>query len=146
MKRIDVASVQQRLEKALQTRGATAGGLNYDLMYVRQVYLGMSRYFDLSPSEAMLLALVHTLSRDGKAWCYMGQKGLGSALNVAPQTAGEIVGRLEEKGLLEPGPKHPRWNTNQWRLSPKALDHLKYTQEQIARQKYRRDGYQNHYQ
>lgn len=144
MKPIDVGLAQERLEKAFQAAGGGTGGLNYDLMYIRQVYLGMGRHFGLSPSEAMLLALIHTLSRDGTAWCFMGQKGLGEALHISPQTAGEIIERLRAKGLLDPGPKHPRWNTNQWRLSAEALDRLRYLQEKIARQAQRKSRYQNH--
>lgn len=133
--------VEQKRWRLNDSKGASPsagqrGRNEPDVMYAR-VYFGLGRHFGLNPSESNLLALVHSLSSEGKRWCFMGQEGVAAALNVTIQTVNAHLEKLGPDGLelLERGERHPRWKTVQWRLSPKALDRLRYIQEQIARRK-----------
>jgi DNA-binding MarR family transcriptional regulator len=145
MKPIDLLGAQARFEKAYVAAHEIENGVDYDLMYIRQVFLGMGRFFGLSPTESLLMSLVHTFSKDGKGWCFMGLKGLASALNVSPQTIASSLEKLEKIELLEESPtSHPRWRTNQWRLAPRALDRLRYLQKRINQKMKSKGSYQNH--
>lgn len=111
------------------------GGLNLDAMYVRQVFFGMGRYFQLTPTEALLLATIHSLSKDGRTWCYMSQQHLADALNLTLPTINALLEKLRVAELLEKGVRHPRWKSYQWKLAPKALDRLSFIRAQIAKGK-----------
>lgn len=132
---MDVGKKYASLAVRETTDPAPAGGINLDSMYVQNVYFGMGRYFDLTPTEALLLATVHSLSKDGRDWCYMSQEHIGTALNISLTTVNTLLEELRESELLEKGGRHLKWNTYLWRLTSKALDRLRYIQAQIAKSK-----------
>jgi CRP-like cAMP-binding protein len=133
---MDVETNRRRLDEAYRLPQVPSGGLNLDAMYIRQVFFGMGRHFDLTPTEALLLATVHSLSKDGRDWCYMSQAHLANALNISHGTINTLLEKLRsEDELLEKGSKHPRWGTIQWRLAPKARDRMRYIQILIAKSK-----------
>ncbi len=129
-----VERIQKRALPITSTEKSQRGGLDIDVMYAR-IFFGMGGHFDLTPTEAFLLALVHSLSLEGKAWCYMSQEKMAQATNVSLQTVNGLLEKLRSNELLEKGSRHQKWDTIQWKLSPKALDRLRYIQDEIAKRK-----------
>lgn len=130
---MDTGEKWRGLEKSLEEKEVSRGGLDLDSMYVSPVYFGMGRHFDLTPTEALLLATIHALSKNGLSWSYISQQSLANALNVTLPTINGLLESLRESELLTKGGIHPEWRVYQWRLAPKALDHLRYLQARIKK-------------
>ena len=132
---MDTGTKYERFAISKPSHQPPAGGFNLDSMYIQRVFFGMGRHFDLTPTEALLLATVHSLSQDGNDWCFMSQINLAKALNVSLTTINLLLEKLREAELLEKGSTHPHWKTYRWKLAPKALDRLRYIQAQVAKSK-----------
>jgi hypothetical protein len=138
---MDVETQLRRFSTAPQVPDTPSGGLNLDLMYVSPVYFGMGRHFNLTPTESLLIAAIHSLSQNEERACYMSQENLGKALNVSLPTINGLLEKLRtEDELLQKGGKHSLWKTYRWRLSPKALDHLRYLQGEIKKRKSQKES------
>ena len=133
---MDVETNSRRFDVGRAPPQVAGGGLNLDAMYIQRVFFGMGQYFDLTPTEALLLATVDSLSMNATGWCYMSQEHLAVALNVSLTTINLLLEKLRsEDELLEKGTKHPRWKTYQWKLAPKARDRMAYIQSQVEKSK-----------
>jgi hypothetical protein len=130
---MDLQGRDRKFGEKSEEDGSSRGGFDPDVAYVSPVYFGMGRHFDLNPAEALMLATIHALSKDGSSWSYISQQSMANALNVTLPTINTNLESLREQELLRKGGIHPQWKTIQWKLAPKALDHLRYLQARIKK-------------
>ena len=98
------------------------------------VYFGLTDMFGFSPTEALLVAEIYSLSRQ-TGWCYAGQKSLAKSLNVSDVTVNQLLELLRTRDILEKGGRHKKLSTIQWRLAPVALGKLDAIQRRIERER-----------
>ncbi len=98
------------------------------------VYFGLTDQFGFSPTEALLVAEIYSLSRQ-TGWCYIGQKSLAKSLNVSDVTVNQSLEHLRVRDVLEKGGRHKRLGTIQWRLAPMAQGKLDAIQRRIERER-----------
>lgn len=65
-----------------------------------KIYWDMFGGFGLTPTEGLLLALIHGLSRN-KGHCYASKQTLAEILNVSDICVYNNIARLVDKGLVE---------------------------------------------
>ena len=97
--------------------------LNIDSRYV-SVYFGFSKSYKLKPVEAMLAALVESLSRAEGTTCFMGKEKMAGLLNVSPPTIFHALTVLRKKEIIEKFTSSK--NFRGWRLTGPASDKLQY--------------------
>lgn len=85
------------------------------------IYHGLSERYNLSPTESILLAMIYSLSGQGKKVCYMGVGTFAKRINVSEPTINTSLNNLKEKGLIENGSKDLRFGTVRRRPTSKAI-------------------------
>src|SRR3989344_7145264 len=74
--------------------------MNIDALFVK-IYFCFTKRFGLKPVEAMLFALITSLSRLEETPCYMSKERMAGLLNVSTPTIFSALRTLMKKGVIE---------------------------------------------
>ena len=79
------------------------------------VYHGFTEEFGLKPVSIVLLAIIASYS-EGGLLCWHGLASFAELTGSTQPTVLKHLGILRKLGLIERGPPHPKYGTNQWKL------------------------------
>jgi Mn-dependent DtxR family transcriptional regulator len=84
--------------------------------------------FDISPTEAMFLALVASLSKNDGT-CYASKEYIAETMNISKPTVFKMIKKLQRMGLLE------KWGYSKYKTSRIILtETYKESMEEAKRQ------------
>ena len=131
----ELATALERLhEKNLTSKESKSIKIERNTRYLyTHVYHGLTKPYNLSPTEALLTATVCSLS-SLKGYAYASQKYYADTLNVTPTTINTAYKKLKKKGVLEKCGKNANGTTG-WRVSAEVHDQISYLRKMIDRMK-----------
>lgn len=103
------------------------------------VFHGYTKPFKLRSTDILLLAIIATYSYQ-KRMCWHSQKSLAVLTGVSEPTVKSSLGKLKQLGLIERGPRHPKYGTDQWKLGLEGERKMYDIQKELGRYKKDRDA------
>jgi DNA-binding MarR family transcriptional regulator len=102
------------------------------------VYHGLTKEFELDPSEGVLIATIISLSKT-EGYCYMSQVKLAELLGTNHATINTRLQKLESRGLIERVNVISRYKTEKWRITERVKIQLEHIQRKLKTD--RKNGY-----